>query len=135
MSVTNRRCASGPSNVAWVHGSMRHCRSAEERRKRNTPTSALPAANQTAAVAEANATNSATSSGPTMNIVSISTESSEYAVESDASSFTRWRRYVRMQTVIGGKLAPANAAQAKIATLGARSETAASRAARDAGKS
>src|SRR6185436_936862 len=103
------------------------------RRKRKTPMSALPAANHTAALAEANATNSATSSGPTINIVSISTESSEYAVDSDAS-VTRCRRYVRIQTVIGGKLAPAKPAHAKIATLGARSETAASKAARDAGK-
>ena len=70
-----------------------------------------------------------------MNMVSISTESSEYAVVSDASSPRCCRRYVRMQTVIGGKLAPVAAAKANTHGLDARNETAASNAASEAGNS
>src|SRR5437764_13076616 len=93
------------------------------------------AAHATAMVGDATATSSATSIGPAMNITSISTESTEYAVASAASSAKRWRRNVRMQTVIGGNVAPAAAAHASTSGAAAPTSTAALSAAREAGKS
>src|SRR4051812_12114473 len=128
VKATNRSSASGPSRVPWVRASIRHSRSARERRNRNTPAKPHAAANQIANRAEAAATNNATSSGPAMNIVSIKTESSEYAVASAGSSPKRWRRKVRTHTVIGGKHAPAAAAHSAMLSEDAPAETAATSA-------
>jgi len=117
-----------------VRASMRHSRNAPERKKRNTPLKPHAAANQIATLAEATATNNETSIGPAMNIVSISTESSEYAVVSKGSSPKRWRKNVRTQTVIGGKLAPAAAAQSATVSEEAPFHTAATSAMSHAGK-
>ena len=86
-----------------------------------------PAAKSTAAAGEAAATNKATSIGPTMKMSSIRTDSSEYAVVRRVSSLSRCLKYVRMQTVIGGKVAPAAAAKSRVRTGWERASTAATR--------
>src|SRR5581483_1272138 len=131
----NRASTSGPRSVRAVRRSIRHSCSAADCRKSCTPTKAHAAAHATAMVADATATSSATNIGPAMNITSISTESTEYAVESAASSTKRCRRKVRMQTVIGGKVAPAAAAHVKTSDSDACSTTAAISATNDVGKS
>src|SRR5205085_11358263 len=90
-----------------VRRSIRQVRNAGERRNSTTPTSENAAAHATASPAELSATSTATSMGPAMNMTSMSTESSENAVESEPSSAKRWRKYVRIHTVIGGNVAPA----------------------------
>src|SRR5690349_9044291 len=85
---------------------MRQSRNALERWKSNGPMHPQAAANNTAAAGDASATKNATSIGPRMKIISMTTDSSEYAADSIASSFRRCLKKVRMHTVIGGKKAP-----------------------------
>src|SRR5919198_1452202 len=96
---------------------------------------AQAAAQATAIAGDATATSSETSIGPAMNITSMSTESTEYAVVRPASSAKRCRKNVRIHTVMGGKVAPAAAAHAKTSAAGASASTAAISAANEAGKS
>jgi hypothetical protein len=80
-SLTNRRSASGPRRAGVVVGAQKEQRSRE----------AHAAENHTADDGVANATSRATMSGPTMKMISISTDSAEYTVESNASSPSAWR--------------------------------------------
>src|SRR5712691_2546188 len=104
---------------------MRHCLSADERWNSSVPAQPQAAANSTAAAGEASATKQATSTGPRMKISSISTDSSEYAVDSNASSFKRCLKKVRMHTVMGGKHAPAAVASVRANQRGAGADKAA----------
>src|ERR1043166_5469513 len=123
MKTTNPGRPSGPRTLAVARGSIFQDRSGGERRKRSVPMHPEAAAKSTAVAGEAAATKSATSIGPTIKISSINTDSSEYAVASKASSFSRCLKYVRMHTVIGGNVAPAAAAKIRIRAGGDRVST------------
>src|SRR5258706_16251749 len=126
--------ASGPNTLAPLRGSMRHCLSALERWNNSVPAQPQAAANSTAAAGEGSATKKATSTGPRIKISSISTDSSEYAVDSRASPVRRGLKNVRMHTVMGGKHAPAVAANVKAIQRGAGAERAATSPASADGK-
>ncbi len=126
--------ASGPNRLSLPRGSIRQCASARERWNIRVPAQPQAAANSTAAAGEASATNIATITGPRMKIISITTDSSEYAVASRSIVLELFLKKVRMQTVMGGKQAPVVAASAKAIHNGADEVSATTSARQRGGK-
>src|SRR5512134_515670 len=112
---------------------MRQCARTRERWNIKVPAQPQAAANSTAAAGDASATNTATITGPRMKIISMTTDSSEYAVVRSRSSLSCCLKKVRMQTVIGGKQAPVAAASANATHSGADEVSATTSAASAAG--